>query len=53
MNTHKKVSLAIKHMDKSCIGEPCDLEAPCKRHNRTIEVVMRLARRVSVTNLSR
>ncbi len=45
MNLQQKVSLAMKHTDKACIGEPCDLDAPCKRHNRTASVVIRLARR--------
>jgi hypothetical protein len=38
----EKVDLAIKHTDKPCIGEPCDLDAPCKRHARTVSLVERV-----------
>ena len=38
---HYKVQLALRHQAKPCIGEPCDLDAPCRRHRRTGEVVLR------------
>jgi len=48
MNLQQKVNLAMKHTNKACIGEPCDLDAPCKRHSITIGVVQRLARRIGL-----
>ena len=38
----RMVDIAMRHTDKPCIGEPCDLDAPCKRHSRTTRLVNRL-----------
>lgn len=40
-----EVRLAMRHTCKDCIGEPCDLDAICKRHARTAELVARVIRR--------
>lgn len=42
--TAHKVNIAMKHMDKPCIGEPCDVDAPCKRHKRTTTLVRRITK---------
>ena len=39
-----KVNIAHRHGSKPCIGDGCDLDAPCKRHDRTLEVVERYYR---------
>jgi hypothetical protein len=36
--------IAWTHGHRPCIGNDCDLDAPCDRHRRTTEVVMRLIR---------
>jgi hypothetical protein len=45
MNLYQKVYLAQAHWDKPCLGVPCDEDVLCKRHNRTVALVLRLARR--------
>jgi hypothetical protein len=40
----RRVSVAIRHGDRPCIGEACDLDAPCERHRRTVDVVARYMR---------
>ena len=39
-----QVDLAMKHGDKPCVGYDCDLDSPCTRHARTIDVVNRYIR---------
>ena len=48
--TAHKVDLAMRHTDKPCIGEPCDLDAPCKRHARTVALVFRLTKQPQQEN---
>lgn len=43
--TARLVNLGMRHGAKPCIGDGCDLDAPCKRHRRSVEVVMRYSRR--------
>jgi hypothetical protein len=40
-NIRTLVVLALMHQEKPCIKPECDLGAPCKRHQRTAEVVVR------------
>lgn len=40
----RKVDLAMWHSHKPCIGDPCDLDYECKRHERTSAVVERIYR---------
>ena len=50
-----QVDLAMKHGDKPCIGNECDLDSPCTRHERTIDVVnryMRMKKRVRLCQKS-
>lgn len=39
------VDIAMRHGAKPCIGDGCDLDAPCKRHDRTTSLVWRHSRR--------
>jgi hypothetical protein len=41
----RSVDLAMRHMERPCVGVVCDLDAPCPRHERTGEVVQRYLRR--------
>jgi hypothetical protein len=45
-----RVRLALRHTDKPCVGEPCDEFEPCKRHNRTHDLVMRATKRIAQDN---
>lgn len=35
-------NLAMKHLEKPCIGDECDGEVNCKRHSRTLQLVIRI-----------
>jgi hypothetical protein len=39
-NTAILVNIAMKHQAKACIKPECDLNAPCKRHARTPELII-------------
>lgn len=50
MKTRRFMSLMdaviwVAERDRPCVGNDCDLGAPCKRHARTIELGTRLWRR--------
>lgn len=40
----RQVDLAMAHGDRPCAGGDCDLDEPCPRHARTLEVVERYLR---------
>jgi hypothetical protein len=39
-----KVDLAMAHSDKPCLGDGCDGDTNCKRHEKTGALVLRLYR---------
>ncbi len=39
-----KIDLCMSHSSRPCLGNGCDLDDPCPRHSRTLEVVERLVR---------
>lgn len=36
-----KVDLSLLMSGRPCVGQPCDLDEPCVRHIRTLDVVSR------------